>query len=464
MQTTTTTSIHKVRRDVRGGKRGDGHRRHRRIRRADPTRIHEGASDATLTNAAGLADFGVFCSREGIDHELRRRFRRLKDSRFVVYPMEAQLRLLLDANIVGETRVFGLESLAADPLFVHLAGGVVPSLDTVYRDLCRFDDHAVRDMESLVAEQGLTAVHESRLQRVHVDVDTTVECVFGRQEGAMPGPNPRYHGRPSYHPILAYCAEMGVCIGAQLRSGDCALGEDDAPTIERWIARLRRAVGNHVEVTMRIDAGGDCAAIYEAADRAGARIIGKARLNAKLCGAIQATRQWTTVDRDAFNRPVTQVAEIAFARDSWKDLTCPLRVIAMRTQERDNGKQIQLWSHLDYTVQAFVTNDWLSSAEEIAFDYDARAEIEPAIGEFKSGWGIGKIPSQDFRANHAVFLLKLLAHNLMRRFVRWAAPLLTSWRVNWLRRTLINLPGRLLHSGRQWILRRPPATTALRRE
>ncbi len=32
------------------------------------------------------------------------------------------------------------ESLAADPLFVRLAGGVVPSLDTVYRDLCRFDD------------------------------------------------------------------------------------------------------------------------------------------------------------------------------------------------------------------------------------------------------------------------------------------------------------------------------------
>jgi hypothetical protein len=35
----------------------------------------------------------------------------------VVYPMEAGLRLLLDANVVGEARVFGLESLAADRLW-----------------------------------------------------------------------------------------------------------------------------------------------------------------------------------------------------------------------------------------------------------------------------------------------------------------------------------------------------------
>ena len=177
---------------------------------------------------------------------------------------------------------------------------------------------------------------------------------------------------------------------------------------------------------MRIDAGGDCAAIYAAAHRAGARFIGKAKLSADLCGAIQCTTKWRTVERDAFGQPATQVAEICFARDAWKELGYPFRVVAMRTRERDNGKQIQLWSDLDYTVQAFVTNDWTADAEDIAFEYDGRAEVEPAIGELKSGWGIGKIPSQDFRANHAVFLLKLLAHNLMRRFVRWTAPHLSS--------------------------------------
>lgn len=461
MRTTTThaTSIHKVRRDVRGGKRGDGHRRCQRVRRADPTRIHAGQSDATLTGAAGLASFGVFCRRKGIDAELQRRFGRLKAGVKVVYPMEAQLRLLLDANVAGETRVFGLESLAADPLFVRLAGGVVPSIDTVYRDLCRFDAGALADLESLMVEQGLVRVRELESKRVHLDVDTTVECTFGSQQGALRGPNPRYHARASYHPILVHCAEAGVCVGALLRPGDTGLGDDDAPTIGRWLRRFRIAVGGEVEVTMRIDAGGDCAAIYAAAHRAGARFIGKAKLSADLCGAIQCTTRWTTIERDAFDKPVTQVAEIVFAREAWKALGYPFRVVAMRTRERDNGKQVQLWSDLDYTVQAFVTNDWTTNAEDIAFEYDGRAEVEPAIGEFKSGWGIGKIPSQDFRANHAVFLLKLLAHNIIRRFVQWTAPLLSTWRIPWLRRALINIPGRLVRSGRCWTLRLPPSTT-----
>jgi protein involved in polysaccharide export with SLBB domain len=58
--------------------------------------------------------------------------------------------------------VFGLEALAADPVFVHLAGGVVPSIDTVYRDLRRFDDQAIVDLEGLVAEHGLAAVRAKR--------------------------------------------------------------------------------------------------------------------------------------------------------------------------------------------------------------------------------------------------------------------------------------------------------------
>jgi hypothetical protein len=448
-----------VRRDVRGGKRGDGHRRERRVRRADPTRIQAGQSDATLTGVAGLASFGVFCRRKGIDAELQRRFKRLKDGATVVYPMEAQLRLLLDANVVGEGRVFGLESLAADPLFVRLAGGVVPSLDTVYRDLCRFDDDALADMEALMVEQGLESVRTLETNRVHLDVDTTVECVFGSQEGALAGPNARYHGRLSYHPILVHCAESGTCVGALLRPGDTGLGADDAPTIGHWLRRFRLAVGSGVEVTMRIDAGGDCAAIYAAAHRAGARFIAKAKLTPDLSGAIQATTRWKTVDEDAFGRPVTQVADISFARDPWRKLELPFRVVAMRTRERDNGKQVQIWSDLDYTVQAFVTNDQLTDAEEIAFEYDGRAQVEPAIGELKSGWGIGKIPSQDFHANHALFLLKLLTHNVTRRFVQWTAPHLSAWRIAWLRRVLINIPGRLLRSGRQWTLRVPPMST-----
>jgi hypothetical protein len=455
--TTDATSIHKVRRRARGGKHRDERReRFGRVRRADPRRIHEGQADATLTGVAGLAGFGVFCREQGIDDELRRHFLRLKDGRSVVYPMEAQLRLLLDANVAGETRIFGLEALAADPLFVHLAGGVVPSLDTVYRDLERFDANALADLEAMMVKHGVAKLKKEGLDHVHVDIDTTVECVFGRHEDALPGPNPRYHGRASYHPLLAYAAEAGVCIGALLRPGNTGLGNADAPRIKSWLDRFRAELGQNVLVTARIDAGGDCSAILGGFHDAGVRFIAKARLDYGLREAILRVRRWTTVDRDAFNRPTRQVAVVEFHRSAWAVSERAFRVIAVRTLERDIGKQVHLWSDVDYSVQAYITNDWLGDADDIAFEYNGRAEVEPAIAELKNGWGIGKIPSQVFSANQALFLLKLLAHNLVRRFVCWAAPTLASWRMPWLRRVLVNLPGRLTRSGRCWFLRLPP--------
>jgi hypothetical protein len=262
-----------VRRDSIGGKRGDGHQRCQRIRRPDPRNIQLGTPDAGLTGYGGLAGFGAFTRGLGVDEALRHRFGRLKSGPMVVYPMPAQIRLLMDVALVGEARVFAVEALSADPLFVHLAGGVVPSLDTVYRDLRRFDEEAIADLEQMVAEHGLAPVRAKRRQLVHLDVDTTVEPVFGDHENALPGPNPRYHGRPSYHPILARCAETDTVVGAKLRPGDTGFGEADAPTVAAWIDRLREAAGASSLIRVRIDAAGDCTKIMRTIDEKKAHFI-----------------------------------------------------------------------------------------------------------------------------------------------------------------------------------------------
>ena len=84
--------------------------------------------------------------------------------------------------------------------------------------------------------------------------------------------------------------------------------------------------------------------------------------------------------------------------------------------------------------------------------------VEPLIAEWKNGWGLTDTPCWSFVANHAAMLLKLLAHNLVRAFVRAVAPRLAAarWRIQWLRRALIHVVGRLVHSGRRWSLRVPP--------
>lgn len=454
--TTSAASIHKVRRDVLGGKRGAGRhlqRAGRRVRRPNPARIQAGPADPNLTGVAGLAGFGCFARQIGFDRELRWRFSGMKTGPQVVYRMPEQLRLLLDAQLCGESRVLGLEALAADRLFVHLAGGTVPSIDTVYRDLCRFDDETLESLEDLMVKQSF-ALLATTPDHLHVDIDTTVEPLFGRQQGALPGPNPRYHGRPSYHPLLATAAECGACVGALLRPGDRGFGAADVPVIMRWIERLRGHVGPKTLLTVRMDAAGDCSELLEALNTADVRFVIKLRATADLLGAALAQTTWRVGQRDG-ERIVERVAVLDFQRVEWRARQLPLRVVALRSTERA-GQQLRLWE-TDEAVQFFVTNDWHAQSEDIPREYDGRAEIEPKIDDLKSGLGLGDVPSHDFNANHAMFLVKLLAHNLLRRFVGATVPRVFYWRTPWLLRALICRPGRLLRSGRRWTLRMPPA-------
>lgn len=175
---------------------------------------------------------------------------------------------------------------------------------------------------------------------------------------------------------------------------------------------------------------------------------------ANLIGAVWATKQWTTVERDAMGKPTRQVAEIAFQREGWPPGRW--RVFAVRTNERLSGNQSCLWEDADYSVHVFATNDRAHDADELGRRYDDRAGIEPVIGELKSGFGIGKVSTDCFSANEAAFLLKVLAFNLLRRWVHARHRPLASWRTSWLRRVCVHVPGRLLRSGGRWELRLAP--------
>jgi len=453
-----TPGTKKVRRDSLGGKRGDGNEHGCRIQRPDPRKVHIGQPDPGLTGYGGLAQFGAFVRDLGVDSSLHDMFFRLKSGVLVVYPMETQLRLLIDAAAAGEHRVFGVEALSSDPLFVHIAGGVVPSIDTIYRDLRRFDEQAIVDLEALAAEHGLAAVRAKRRPVLHLDIDTTVEPVFGAHEGAEVGYNPHYHGRPSYHPILARCAETDTVVGAKLRPGNTAFGDADAPTVGAWIDRVREAAGPKTLLVARIDSAGDCTALMQTIAEKGAYFRTKARPTPDLCSAIFQVPAgcWRTVDVDADGKPVRQVAEVDFARNEWCKQGLAVRVVAVRTKERETGKQLYLWEDNDWSVQAILTNDLDADADELAREYDGRAGIEPLIADLKGAWGIGKVPSADFQANHAALLIKLLTHNLLKRYVLDQAPPLASWRAPWIRRALIVVPGRFGRHSRSPQLRLAP--------
>jgi|GEM_PF-502502 len=439
-QTKKFSGTCKVRRDVLGGERGAGHAlqaKGERVKRKDARKVDVNATSAKLTSMAGLATFGGYIDELGLDHELANVADRLKTGGGVVYPMGGQLRMLVDAQAVGATRVFDIEALSADPLFVHLCGGYVPSIDTIYRDLARFDADALHQLDALMFKHGVTGHHLDTYRDIHLDIDSTVEVVYGSHEGAAVGYNPSAHGRPSYHPILARLAETNSCVGAILRHGDTSFGGDDAPTVGKLVTRMKSALARRQRLFVRIDSAGDCAAILAEIGKAGAFYVIKARATEDLVFHVASESiTWITTDWDADGKPTTQVAEVPFTRDSWRAAGIAPRVIAVRTTEDRCGKQLMLWGDEEWAVRMYLTNSD-EAPESVAARYDGRAGIETMIAEWKNEWGIAETPSWHFRANYAALLIKMLSFNLLRRFVRFAAPQLVIWRADWVSRTAL---------------------------
>jgi hypothetical protein len=195
-------------------------------------------------------------------------------------------------------------------------------------------------------------------------------------------------------------------VGAKLRPGDTSFGDADAPTVAAWLERLRVGTGDKTLIRVRIDAAGDCTTVMRAIDEKKAQFLIKARTTPDLCTAIYRVPRgcWRTVDVDADGKPTRQVAEVDFTRGEWSARGLAVRVIAVRSLERDTGKQLYLWEDAEWTAQAFLTNDMHDDADELAYDYDGRAGVEPLIADLKGAWGIGMVPSADFAANHAALL------------------------------------------------------------
>ncbi len=58
-----------------------------------------------------------------------------------------------------------------------------------------------------------------RAEGYSLDLDSTLFERYGRREGSLKGHNPRKHGRPSHHPLLAVLAEAHLILHGWLRSG-----------------------------------------------------------------------------------------------------------------------------------------------------------------------------------------------------------------------------------------------------
>ncbi len=255
----------------------------------------------------GRVSFNAFRVREqGLHRELARRFGHLKTGRGIVCTRWA--RRCSFCSTCPSRAASGCSTSRCSPptrcsctgaraaasqastCFTTISGASTRRLSRTSKR-CSPSEAPLRCAPTVCARCSSTSTPRLRRSSVH-------------KRGAAGNPNPRYHGRPSYHPILARIQRRRV------RSSGLACGpvtedleELDVEDVEQWLDRTRAAAGPAALITMRIDAGGDCAPLLRAIDGKGAWFLVKMKQTPNLVGTVWATQRWITVDRDAFGKP-----------------------------------------------------------------------------------------------------------------------------------------------------------------
>ena len=77
------------------------------------------------------------------------------------------------------------------------------SPDTIRRLFLRFDYRRVTAVSERLMRFSLSRMRPIMLGHT-VDLDSTVFCRYGQQQGSLRGYNPHKPGRPSHHPLVAF--------------------------------------------------------------------------------------------------------------------------------------------------------------------------------------------------------------------------------------------------------------------
>ena len=323
-----------------------------------------------------------------------------------LFPLYRILLYLIIGWILGCERLFHFRRLQQDSLVKRFLGGRCPHHSLLYKELIRFSKTCPTLHQDLrkINHQIITPCLPSSLI---LDLDSTVETVYGHQSGAAKGTNPHKPGRKSYHPLLAFEGQSRLCLNAVLRAGNTHSSTDAASFLNQTFELL----GEHRVKYARFDKGFGGEGFYSLWELRNIGYVGKLKWTKRLASEVAACRYWKRyVDEDWVIEGIT----LWYQATSW---TKPRRVAVIRKAQVIQQGQACLMLDTDWHYEAIVTSLEWESIDVWRF-YNQRCCMENYIKEAKRGFSIDRIATGDFAANETDLLIKLLTYNLYERFKR----------------------------------------------
>jgi hypothetical protein len=348
------------------------------------------------------------------------------------YSLPQMLLGLIYPIILGLDRLETASFLRGNGTFQYLTGfGNYPDPQSLRRFLLQappqFREQLHRLNDRLLRQFIHRPEHRSRLI---LDLDSTVLTVFGRQEGAAVGYNPRYRGKRSYDPLLCLEANSEFLWDTELRPGNAGSWTG---SVELLASSFLSVPSDIRELRVRADAGFGYDPVLTVLEERAAEYAVVARMTPSLkrvLGALPYQRlnaRW----------------EIAECEHHPSDWTRTRRCIVARRRIEETEPEPTLFTMERHLYRAWVSNSPLTASGVWHF-YEGRAGMEPRIRELREDFALRRIPTRAFAANALYLEVIRLAYNLVTAFQRNCLP--ETWRnltLTKLRHKLFWLPAEL---------------------
>ena len=398
--------------------------------RRSPENVEIAFSHGGLTHYGGILFFNEFTRVLQLRRFLTRHLWYVRRNRR--YTLSQMLLAPIYPVILGLDRLETASFLRSNGTFQYLTGlQSYPDPQSLRRFLLQaapeFREQLHRLNDRLLQQFIHCPDHRSRLI---LDLDSTVVTVFGRQEGAAVGYNPRYRGKRSYDPLLCLEANSSFLWDAELRRGDAGTW---AGSVELLASCFLSVPSGIRELRVRADAGFGYHPVLEMLEARPAQYAVVARMTAPLKRVLKGLRY------ERLN-PRWEIAEFEHRASGWPRSR---RCIVARRLIEETEPEPTLFTLERYLYRAWFTSLPLTPAGVWHF-YDGRAGMETRIRELREDFALRKIPTRAFAANALYLEVVRLAYNLVTAFQRTCLP--EAWQsltLSKLRHRLFWLPGEL---------------------
>lgn len=348
------------------------------------------------------------------------------------YSVSQMLLALVYPIVLGLDRIEAASFLRSNGTFPYLTGRpAFPDPQTLRRFLLKAPplvwEHLHRANDRLL--QNFLHLPDRR-SRLIFDLDGTVVTVFGKQDGAEVGYNPKCRGKRSYNPLLCPEANSSFLWDAELRSGNAGVWESSPALLQTSFANVPPDIR---ELRFRADSGFGYQPVFQELEDHRARYAVVARLTAPL------KRLLPGLDYERANAR-WELAETEYRAHGWPHAR---RISVARRFIETEDAQTALFAMGRYLYRAWTTNLDLTPVGVWRF-YEGRAAMEPRIHEWREDFALRKIPTASFEANALYLEVIRLAYNLVTAFQRTCLP--ESWQSHTLQKLrfkLFLLPGEL---------------------